>query len=114
GELEANLAEIMHLSVGQLLNRKDWRAVEQPEQYVPLAIELHEGLRRPQLATTGIGRESRLGIQSEQLGVLGVPESSHPFRGAAVVVDAVEVTRHRPIDHQIRVVAEPERSGSIR
>ena len=81
---------------------------------MPLAIELHEGLGHPQLATTSIGGESRLGIHCEQLGVLGVPESSHPVRGRAVVVDAIEVTRHRPIDHEIRVMAQPGRSGSIR
>jgi hypothetical protein len=114
GELEADLAEIMHLPIGQLLHRKDRRAVEQSEQSMPLAIELHERLGHAQLAATSIGGESRGSIQGEQLGVLGVPESSHPLRGAAMVVDAVEVTRHRPIDHDLRVMAQPGRSGSIR
>ena len=46
-ELEPNLAEIMHLSVGQLLNGEDRRPVEQSQQAVPLAVELYEGLRQP-------------------------------------------------------------------
>ena len=58
GELKANLAEIMHLSVGQLFHCEDRRPVEQSQQPVPLAVELHEWLRHAQLAAAGIGRES--------------------------------------------------------
>ena len=47
GELKPNLAEIMHLAVGQLFHGEDRRAVEQAQQPVALAVELHEGLRHP-------------------------------------------------------------------
>jgi hypothetical protein len=47
GELEPNLAEIMHLAVSQLFHGEDRRPVEQSQQPVALAVELHKGLRHP-------------------------------------------------------------------
>jgi hypothetical protein len=73
GELKANLAEIMHLSLGQLFDREDRRAVEQPDQPMPLAVELLEGLGHPELAAARIGGESGLCVHGKELGVFCVP-----------------------------------------
>jgi hypothetical protein len=73
GELEANLAKIVHLAFGQRLDGEDRLAIEQPEQPVALAVVGHKGLRHPQLAATSVGGESRLGVEFEQFRVLIAP-----------------------------------------
>ena len=80
GELEANLAEIMHLAFGQRLHCEDRIAIQQPEQPVPLAVVVNKRLGHPQLAAAGISGESGLSVEFEQFRGLVAPQSSHPFR----------------------------------
>src|SRR5215203_6587167 len=73
-----------------------------------LAVVLYERLGHPQFAAARIRRKSRLVIKLEKLGVVSPPQIRHPLLRPAMVIDAVEVTGHRPVRHAISLIGSAE------
>ena len=99
----------MHLALGECLDGEDRGAVQHAQKPVALAVVLHERFGHPQLAATHVRGEPRPVVELQQLRVVGAPQVRHPVRGAAVVVDPVEVAGHGPMEHENSLI-EPGRA----